>query len=89
MRKALYIPKEAPLVEKLLTVYHQMTGTEVEAITIGGGTYCRDVQNFVSFGPVFPYEPEVAHEANEYIGVKELMLSAKIYVQALYALLQP
>lgn len=89
MRKALYIPKEAPVVEKLLAVYNQMTGTETKAITIGGGTYCRDVQNFVSFGPVFPYEPEVAHEANEYIGVKELMLSAKIYAQALYALLRP
>lgn len=89
MRKPLYIPKEAALVEKLLSVYHEMTGDCKEAITIGGGTYCRDVEGFVSFGPVFPYEKEVAHEANEYIGVGELLLSAKIYAQALYALIKP
>ena len=86
MRDPLYIPKEAPLVEKLLKVYKEMTGNEVEAVTIGGGTYCRDVENFVSFGPVFPYEKELAHEANECIGIKELMLSAKLYAQALYSL---
>lgn len=86
MREPLYIPKEAPLVEKLLQVYNEMTGENREAITIGGGTYCRDVENFVSFGPVFPYEKELAHEANEYIGINELMLSAKLYAQALYSL---
>lgn len=88
MRDSLYIPKEAPLVEKLLKVYNEMTDSSAEAVTIGGGTYCRDVENFVSFGPVFPYEQELAHEANENIGVKEFILSAKLYAQALYALLK-
>lgn len=89
MRKPLYIPKEDPLVQKLLNVYSEMTGDLATAITIGGGTYCRDVENFVSFGPVFPYETEMAHKANEFIGIKEFVLSAKIYAQALYALAQP
>lgn len=89
MRHPLYIPKEDSLVKALLAVYNEMTGTTADAVTIGGGTYCRDVENFVSFGPVFPYEQELAHEANEYIGMKELILSAKIYAQALYVLLRP
>ena len=89
MRPPLYVPKEAPLVVKLNDVYNEMMNDNVEPITIGGGTYCRDVTNFVSFGPVFPYEPELAHEANEYIGMKELMMSAKLYAQALYALVKP
>ncbi len=86
MKEPLYVPKEAPLVEKLLKVYSEMMDEDAEAVTIGGGTYCRDVENFVSFGPVFPYEKELAHEADEYIGIKELMLSAKLYAQALYSL---
>lgn len=89
MRPPLYIPKEAPLVETLLSVYNEMMDDNASAITIGGGTYCRDVTNFVSFGPVFPYEKELAHEANEYIGLNEFMMSAKLYAQALYALLKP
>jgi len=89
MRPPLYIPKEAPLVETLLGVYNEMTGEKAEAITIGGGTYCRDVINFVSFGPVFPYEKELAHEANEFIGIKEFIMASKLYAQALYALLRP
>ena len=89
MRPPLYIPKEAPLVETLLGVYNEMTGEKAEAITIGGGTYCRDVTNFVSFGPVFPYEKELAHEANEFIGIKEFIMASKLYAQALYALLRP
>ena len=32
---------------------------------------------------------ELAHEANEYIGLNEFMMSAKLYAQALYALLKP
>ena len=66
-----------------------MMDDNASAITIGGGTYCRDVTNFVSFGPVFPYEKELAHKANEYIGLNEFMMSAKLYAQALYALLKP
>ena len=59
-----------------------------EPIVIGGGTYCRDVENFASFGPVFPSEPELAHEADEYIAVDRLVETAKIYAQALYMLMK-
>ena len=87
-RPSLYVPKEAELVQTLLTIYNEMTGQREEPIVIGGGTYCRDVENFVSFGPVFPGEPELAHEANEYIDIESLMKTAKIYAQALYQLVK-
>lgn len=85
-RPPLYIPKEAELIQTLLSVYNEMTGQEVEPIVIGGGTYCRDVENFASFGPVFPGEQELAHEADEYIETERLIETAKIYAQALYQL---
>ena len=87
-RPPLYVPKDARLVQILLDVYEDVTGKREEAITIGGGTYCRDVENFVSFGPVFPGEPELAHEADEFIDLDELMECARLYAQALYRLLQ-
>lgn len=87
-RPPLYVPKDARLVQILLDVYEDVTGKREEAITIGGGTYCRDVENFVSFGPVFPGEPELAHEADEFIDLDQLMECARLYAQALYRLLQ-
>ena len=87
-RPPLYVPKDARLVQILLDVYEDVTGKREEAITIGGGTYCRDVENFVSFGPVFPGEPELAHEADEFIDLDQMVECARLYAQALYRLLQ-
>ena len=87
-RAPLYVPKDAELVQKLLRVYNEMMGSKEEPITIGGGTYCRDVENFVSFGPVFPGEPELAHEADEFIDLKEFVTTAKLYAQAIYELIK-
>ena len=60
-----------------------MTGQREEPIVIGGGTYCRDVENFVSFGPVFPGEPELAHEANEYIDIAVSYTHLDVYKRQL------
>ncbi len=88
MRDALYVPKDTELVQKLLGVYNEMMDAKEEPITIGGGTYCRDVENFVSFGPVFPGEPELAHEADEFIDLEKLVTTAKLYAQAIYELVK-
>lgn len=86
--EALYVPKDSELVQSLLNVYNEMTGSNEIPMVIGGGTYCRDVENFVSFGPLFPGEPDFAHQANEYIDLENMLLSAKIYAQALYKLMK-
>ncbi len=85
-RNALYVPQRSSLVRTLLGVYDEYTGSHSVPLVIGGGTYCRDIENFVSFGPVFPGDKEVAHEPNEYIEIDKLMTAAKIYAQALYRL---
>lgn len=87
-RPPLYVPADAKLVQELLDVYNNMTEEKYSPITIGGGTYCRDVENFVSFGPVAPGEPEMAHEVNEFIDMKWFVEISKIYAQALYRLIQ-
>lgn len=86
-KKHIYFPVKASLVQTLLNVYQESTGRKEEPVVIGGGTYCRAADNFVAYGPVFPGQRELAHEPDEYISIEDLMLSAKIYAQAIYTLL--
>ena len=88
MCDSLYVPKDAPLVQKLLGVYNEVTGRDEKPFTIGGGTYCREVENVISYGPLFPEEPDLAHQANEYIDLENMLLAAKIYAQAIYELMK-
>jgi len=82
----LYVPKDDPLVKKLMRVYQEFTGDDREPITIGGGTYARAINKAVAFGPLFPGQEELAHQKDEYISIDDLVLNAKIYAQAIIAL---
>lgn len=83
----IYLPKDHPLVEKLMKVYREVTGdVESEPITIGGGTYARAMDNAVAFGALFPGEEELAHQKDEYISIDNLIKMTKIYARALYEL---
>jgi succinyl-diaminopimelate desuccinylase len=81
-----YFPKEHPLIATLHRIFVEQSGLNVEPIAIGGGTYAKCIPNIVAYGPEFPGKPCCCHEANEYIEVEDLILSAKIYAQAIYEL---
>lgn len=86
-QKPIYLPKDHPLVEKLMKVYRDVTGDiKSEPITIGGGTYARAMENAVAFGALFPGEEELAHQKDEYISIDNLIKMTKIYARALYEL---
>ncbi|HMM21701.1 MAG TPA: dipeptidase PepV [Selenomonadales bacterium] len=82
----LYFPKDHPLVVTLHRIFVEESGIQAAPLAIGGGTYAKTIPNIVAYGPEFPGKTMTAHEANEYIEVDELMLSAKIYAQAIYEL---
>lgn len=82
----LYFPKDHPLIEKLLSVYEEVTGDSGEAFAIGGGTYAKEMKNIVAFGPIFPGKPDLDHQANEYIEIEDLIMNTKIYAKAIYEL---
>lgn len=83
----IYIPKDDILVQKLMKVYREITGDEEsDAITIGGGTYARAMDNAVAFGPAFPGNEDVAHQKDEYMSIDDLIKNAQIYTKALYEL---
>lgn len=86
--KPLYVPADDELVSKLMAVYREMTGDTCPPIAIGGGTYARAIPKAVAFGPLFPGQPELAHQKDEFIGVDDLILNTKIYAKAIVALAQ-
>ncbi|KMT22599.1 dipeptidase PepV [Clostridium cylindrosporum] len=82
----LYFDVDHPLVKSLQDVYCKITGEDVGPITIGGGTYAKEMPNTVAFGPSFPGNEDVAHKPNEYISVEDLITCCKIYSNAILKL---
>ena len=84
--KPLYFEKDHTLIKTLQEVYKDITGNDIEPITIGGGTYAKEMPNIVAFGPVNLNDEDVAHKPNEYIDIDHLMLCTKIYANAILKL---
>ncbi|MCO5386655.1 dipeptidase PepV [Desulfosporosinus sp.] len=82
-QEAHHVPKESHLVQSLLKAYSDVTGLEPFAFAIGGGTYAKALPQGVAFGPTFPGEPEVIHCPDEYIPINNLLLTTKVYAQAI------
>ena len=79
----LYVPAETPLIRALQEVYADETGDEPTLLAIGGGTYAKTMPNIVAFGPIFPGEPAVEHEPDEYITLESLRRCTEIYAAAI------
>ncbi len=81
------VSADSPLVKTLLRCYSMYTGVEdPKPIAIGGGTYVHDIPGGVAFGCDFPgFDPKM-HAANEQASVDNLLLSAKIFTQAIFEL---
>jgi succinyl-diaminopimelate desuccinylase len=83
----IYFSKEDELIKIMMKAYREVTGDfESQPIVIGGATYARALPNTVAFGPVFPWQKELAHQINEYISIDDLMKITEIYTKALYLL---
>ena len=68
----LFVPEDAPLVQKLIGVYNAYTGENARPICIGGGTYAKSMPNILAFGPAFPGEEPTEHQPDEYIDLERL-----------------
>ncbi len=80
----LYRPADDPMVQGLLAVFRQYCPRDTTPpLLIGGGTYARAMPHAVAFGPLLPGQEELAHCADEYIGVADLILNTKIYAEAM------
>lgn len=81
-----YVAPDTELVQKLSTVYERHTGEQATLLSTGGGTYARELPNGVAFGMLFPGEPELAHQHDEYVVIENLVKAAAIYADAIVEL---
>ena len=81
-----YVPEEDELVATLLTIYRSHTGDMSKPLSTGGGTYARVMKKGVAFGMLFPGEPELAHQADEFVDIENLLKATAIYAEAIVKL---
>lgn len=83
----IYIPADGELITTLMDVYKEYTGdVESKPLVIGGATYARACEGIVAFGANFPGDPDLAHQKDEHIEIDKLVLTAKIFADAIYRL---
>lgn len=86
IQEPLYVSKDSYLVKTLVQIYNKKTGSNKEAIAIGGGTYARAFKNFISYGMTMPGDLDMCHQVDEFVEIDKLILSSKIYAEAIYEL---
>lgn len=79
----LFVDKNHILVKTLLNAYNKVMQTNLQPITIGGGTYARVLPLGVAFGPCFPHSEAGIHCVDEYVDLDEWQKSIEIYYTAL------
>ena len=92
--KPLFVDPESILVKGLMDVYRKYTGDTFScAVTMGGGTYARKFENFVSFGPELPtavVETDQfvggCHQRDEGMKLDDLIQAIAIYADAIVTL---
>jgi len=85
-QKPLFNKKDSTLIQTLLKIYNDETGSNAVPMAIGGGTYARALPIGAAFGPEFPGDDAPIHQPNEYISVEKIELICKIYKRAIYEL---
>jgi len=79
-----YVSPEDPLVKTLYQTYQKYSkDTETPLLTIGGGTYARTLKKAVAFGPNFPGREDLAHQANEYLIIDDMITAIAIYAESI------
>jgi len=82
-----YVSPQDPLVKTLYETYQKYTNDyETPLLTIGGGTYARTLKKAVAFGPNMPGKEDLAHQANEYLVIEDMITAAAIYAECIIKL---
>ena len=74
-----HVDEKSEFVQTLLNVYEEYTGEKGYCRAVGGGTYVHGIPGGVAFGCAMPEIDYKIHGANEFIGVDEIILSAKMF----------
>jgi len=78
-----HTPEDLPFVKTLLKIYEDYTGSKGKCLAIGGGTYVHGIEGAVAFGCGMPGKDNRIHGADEYVSIEDILLSARIFTQAI------
>ena len=78
-----HTPEDSLFVKTLLRIYEEYTGNAGECLAVGGQTYVHDIPGGVAFGCEMPGISNRIHGVNEFIGVEQLIVSAKMFARAI------
>lgn len=81
-----HVDENSEFIQTLLKCYEKYSGKKGECLAIGGGTYVHNLKNGVAFGCTMPGTNNNMHGDDESAVVEELILSAKIFTQAIIEL---
>lgn len=81
-----YVSSKMPFLEVFAQAYEKMTNLKNEFVLAYGGSYAKAMPNIVSWGPIFPGDPDTCHEENEFISVDTLLKNAKIFAAAVWGI---
>ena len=82
-----YVSPDDELVKSLHEAYKKYTGDlDSKIMSIGGGTYARILKKAVAFGPNLPGKEDLAHQPNEYLIIKDMIIAASIYAESIVML---
>lgn len=81
-----YVPKDHPVIQTLSRIYEEHTAESASLLSSGGATYAKMMPCGVAFGPLFPGKESMAHLADEYAEIDDLMRAMAIYAHAIYEL---
>ena len=84
----LFFPLDHPMIQAMLKAYYDVTDSKLEPLTMGGGTYAREVPNIVAFGCDTQEYNWHIHDDNEFVTEESLRVQTEVYVQALLNLLE-
>ena len=79
----LYVPLDSPLVSTLMEVYQEETGDQTPAMSSGGATFARTMENCVAYGALFPDALQTEHQANERAKLDDLYRALEIYAETI------
>lgn len=68
--------------------YIKYTNDHSPLVTIGGGTYARELKKGVAFGCMFPDEEDLCHQSNERISIERTLIACAIIAEAMYKLVK-
>jgi len=81
----IYVDEKSSFLTLMKKVYDDIIGTDSPFVPACGTSYAKALPNFVSFGPLFPGEPDSVHQADENLAVDKIILACEIYTEYLLA----